>query len=276
MASHTTRISGRQQLVDYCLRRLGAPVIEINVDGSQIEDRLDDALQLFSEFHFDGVERVFLKYQMTQEDINNGYVVMKSTNSGFRSADRNIAATEEGVTENVPMEDLITSVVRVFQLRNTSIGMFDIRYQYALNGLYSFGSFDLQHYAMIQQYLSLLSDILTPEKELEFSRVTNKLTFPMTLRQEFNAGDYLVIECFRVLDPRIYPEIYSDRLLKRYMTALIKRQWGENLSKFEGVTLPGGVTFNGRRMIDEAQTEIDKIEEQIINEFELPPNFMVG
>ena len=98
----------------------------------------------------------------------------------------------------------------------------------------------------------------------------------MTLRQEFNAGDYLVIECFRVLDPRIYPEIYSDRLLKRYMTALIKRQWGENLSKFEGVTLPGGVTFNGQRMIDEAQTEIDKIEEQIINEFELPPNFMVG
>ena len=276
MASHTTRISGRQQLVDYCLRRLGAPVIEINVDGSQIEDRLDDALQLFSEFHFDGVERVFLKYQMTQEDINNGYVVMKSTNSGFRSADRNIAATEEGVTENVPMEDLITSVVRVFQLRNTSIGMFDIRYQYALNELYSFGTFDLQHYSMIQQYLSLLSDILTPEKELEFSRVTNKLTFPMTLRQEFNAGDYLVIECFRVLDPRIYPEIYSDRLLKRYMTALIKRQWGENLSKFEGVTLPGGVTFNGRRMIDEAQTEIDKIEEQIINEFELPPNFMVG
>ena len=276
MASHTTRISGRQQLVDYCLRRLGAPVIEINVDGSQIEDRLDDALQLFSEFHFDGVERVFLKYQMTQEDINNGYIVMKSTNSGFRSADRNIAATEEGVTENVPMEDLITSVVRVFQLRNTSIGMFDIRYQYALNELYSFGTFDLQHYSMIQQYLSLLSDILTPEKELEFSRVTNKLTFPMTLRQEFNAGDYLVIECFRVLDPRIYPEIYSDRLLKRYMTALIKRQWGENLSKFEGVTLPGGVTFNGRRMIDEAQTEIDKIEEQIINEFELPPNFMVG
>jgi hypothetical protein len=276
MASHTTRISGRQQLVDYCLRRLGAPVIEINVDGSQIEDRLDDALQLFSEFHFDGVERVFLKYQMTQEDINNGYIVMKSTNSGFRSADRNIAATEEGVTENVPMEDLITSVVRVFQLRNTSIGMFDIRYQYALNELYSFGTFDLQHYSMIQQYLSLLSDILTPEKELEFSRVTNKLTFPMTLRQEFNPGDYLVIECFRVLDPRIYPEIYSDRLLKRYMTALIKRQWGENLSKFEGVTLPGGVTFNGRRMIDEAQTEIDKIEEQIINEFELPPNFMVG
>lgn len=276
MASHTTRISGRQQLVDYCLRRLGAPVIEINVDGSQIEDRLDDALQLFSEFHFDGVERVFLKYQMTQEDIQNGYIVMKATNQGFRSADRNMSATEAGVTETVPMEDLITSVVRVFQLRNTSIGMFDIRYQYALNELYSFGTFDLQHYAMIQQYLSLLSDILTPEKELEFSRVTNKLTFPMTLSREFHPGDYLIIECFRVLDPRIYPEIYNDRLLKRYMTALIKRQWGENLSKFEGVTLPGGVTFNGRRMIDEAQSEIDKIEEQIINEFELPPNFMVG
>jgi len=276
MASHTTRISGRQQLVDYCLRRLGAPVIEINVDGSQIEDRLDDALQLFSEFHFDGVERVFLKYQMTQEDINNGYVLMKSSNTGFNEADRNIAATEAGITEDIPMEDLITSVVRVFQLRNTSIGMFDIRYQYALNELYSFGSFDVQHYAMIQQYLSLLSDILTPEKELEFSRVTNKLTFPMTLKQEFSPGDYLVIECFRVLDPRIYTEIYNDRLLKRYMTALVKRQWGENLTKFEGITLPGGVTFNGQRMIAEAQEELNKIEEQIINEFELPPNFMVG
>lgn len=276
MASHTTRISGRQQLIDYCLRRLGAPVIEINVDGSQIEDRLDDALQLFSEFHFDGVERVYLKYQITDEDIENGYILMKSTNSGFKSSDRNIAAVESGITENVPMEDLITSVIRVFQLRNTSIGMFDIRYQYALNELYSFGSFDLQHYSMIQQYLTLLSDILTPEKEVEFSRVTNKLSFPMTLRKEFRAGDYLIIECFRVLDPRVYPEIYSDRLLKRYTTALIKRQWGENLSKFEGVTLPGGVTFNGKRMIDEAQSEIDKIEEQVINEFELPPNFMVG
>ena len=98
----------------------------------------------------------------------------------------------------------------------------------------------------------------------------------MTLTRDFNAGDYLIIECFRVLDPRIYPEIYNDRLLKRYMTAMIKRQWGENLSKFEGITLPGGVSFNGQRMIDEAQQELDKIEEIIISEFELPPNFMVG
>ena len=270
------KITRRQQLVDYCLRRLGAPVIEINVDGSQIEDRLDDALQLFSEYHFDGVERIFLKYQITQTDIDNGYIEMKASNTGFDSSHRNITATEAGISETVPMEDLIASVLRVFQLRNTSVGMFDIRYQYALNELYTFGSFDLQNYAMIQQHLSLLSDILTPEKEIEFSRVTNKITFPMTLTRDFNAGDYLIIECFRVLDPRIYPEIYNDRLLKRYMTAMIKRQWGENLSKFEGITLPGGVSFNGQRMIDEAQQELDKIEEIIISEFELPPNFMVG
>lgn len=270
------RLTGRQQLVDYCLRRLGAPVVEINVDGSQIEDRLDDAMQLFSEFHFDGVEKVYLKYQLKQEDIDNGYIVMKAENTGFDDSDRNVTATEAGVTETVALEDLITSVIRVFQLRNTSIGMFDIRYQYALNELYTFGSFDLQNYAMIQQYLNLISDILTPEKQIEFSRVTNKITFPMTLRQEFHAGDYIIIECYRVLDPRIYPEIYNDRLLKKYTTALIKRQWGENLSKFEGITMPGGVTFNGKRMIDEAQAELDKIEEQIINEFELPPNFIVG
>ena len=240
------KLTERQQLVDYCLRRLGAPVIEINVDGSQVEDRLDDALQLFSEFHFDGVEKVYLKYVLQQADIDNGYVLLKASNTGFNSTDRNITATESGVSETIPMEDLITSVVRVFQLRNTSIGMFDIRYQYALNELYTFGSFDLQNYAMIQQYLNLLSDILTPEKQIEFSRVTNKITFPMTLRKQFKAGDYLIIECYRVLDPRIYPEIYNDRLLKKYTTALIKRQWGENLSKFEGVTLPGGVTFNGK------------------------------
>jgi len=270
------KLTGRQQLVDYCLRRLGAPVIEINVDGEQVEDRLDDAMQLFSEFHFDGVEKVYLKYVMKQEDIDNGYILLKASNTGFNSNDRNTTATEAGVSETIPMEDLITSVIRVFQLRNTSIGMFDIRYQYALNELYTFGSFDLQNYAMIQQYLNLLSDILTPEKQIEFSRVTNKITFPMTLRREFSPGDYLVIECYRVLDARIYPEIYNDRLLKKYTTALIKRQWGENLSKFEGVTLPGGVTFNGRRMIEEAQQEIDKIEQQIISEFELPVDFAVG
>lgn len=270
------KLTGRQQLVDYCLRRLGAPVIEINVDGEQVEDRLDDAMQLFSEFHFDGVEKVYLKYIMKQEDIDNGYILLKASNTGFNSNDRNTTATEAGVSETIPMEDLITSVIRVFQLRNTSIGMFDIRYQYALNELYTFGSFDLQNYAMIQQYLNLLSDILTPEKQIEFSRVTNKITFPMTLRREFSPGDYLVIECYRVLDARIYPEIYNDRLLKKYTTALIKRQWGENLSKFEGVTLPGGVTFNGRRMIEEAQQEIDKIEQQIISEFELPVDFTVG
>ena len=155
------RLTGRQQLIDYCLRKLGAPVIEINVDGSQIEDRLDDALQLFSEFHFDGVEKVYLKYQLKQEDIDNGYITMKASNTGFADADRNVTATESGVSETVPLEDLIASVIRVFQLRNTSIGMFDIRYQYALNELYTFGSFDLQNYAMIQQYLNLISDILT-------------------------------------------------------------------------------------------------------------------
>lgn len=272
------RLTGRQQLIDYCMRRLGAPVVEINVDGSQVEDRVDDALQLFSEYHFDGVEKIYLKYELTQEDIDNGFIEMKAKNTGFDSKDRNITVEElgPGIQETIPMEDLITSVIRIFQLRNTSFGMFDIRYQYALNELYSFGSFDIQNYAMMQQYMSLLSDILTPEKQIEFSRVTNKIYFPMTLKREFRAGNPIVIECYRVLDPRKYPEIYNDRLLKRYITALVKRQWGENLSKFEGIQMPGGVTFNGQRMIQEAQEEITKIEEQIINEFELPVDFAVG
>jgi len=272
------KLSGRQQLIDYCMRRLGAPVIEINVDGSQIEDRLDDALQLFSEYHFDGVERVFLRYTLNAQDIERGYIEMKSSNTGFEEKDRFIQSTEAriGGPISIPMEELITSVLRVFQIRGTTLGMFDIRYQFALNELYQFGSFDIQNYAMIQQYTQLLSDILTPEKQIEFSRVTNRLHINSGLNQEFTAGDVIVMECWRILDPRAYPEIYNDRLLKRYMTALIKRQWGENLSKFEGIQLPGGVTFNGQRMIQEAQEEITRIEEQIINEFELPPNFEVG
>ena len=270
------RLTGRQQLVDYCLRRLGAPVVEINVDGSQIEDRLDDAMQLFSEFHFDGVEKVYLKYQLKQEDIDNGYIVMKAENTGFDDSDRNVTATEAGVTETVALEDLITSVIRVFQLRNTSIGMFDIRYQYALNELYTFGSFDLQNYAMIQQYLNLISDILTPEKQIEFSRGTNKITFPMTLRQEFHAGDYIIIECYRVLDPRIYPEIYNDRLLKKYTTALIKRQWGGNMKKFDGMTLPGGIKFSGQQIYNEAQEEIETLEKEMIMNYSIPVTDMIG
>ena len=245
--------TSRQTLKDYALRRLGAPVIDINVDDSQVEDALDDALQFFAEYHFDGVEKVYLKHQVTSSDITNGYLDMDSIDSN------------------------VISVIKMFNLSVNSVNMFDVSYQLALNDF--FGTFTpgtLTNYTITKQHLEMLEDILDPEKNVRFSRVTNKLYGDFSWDDDLDAGDYLVIEAYSVLDPETYTEIYNDRLLKKYITALIKRAWGNNLSKFEGVQLPGGVQFNGQRILEEAMAEIEKIEEEVQDKYELPPDFMVG
>ena len=245
--------TSRQTLKDYALRRLGAPVIDINVDDSQVEDALDAALQFFAEYHFDGVEKVYLKHQVTSSDITNGYLDMDSIDSN------------------------VISVIKMFNLSVNSVNMFDVSYLLALNDF--FGTFTpctLTNYTITKQHLEMLEDILDPEKNVRFSRVTNKLYGDFSWDDDLDAGDYLVIEAYSVLDPETYTEIYNDRLLKKYITALIKRAWGNNLSKFEGVQLPGGVQFNGQRILEEAMAEIEKIEEEVQDKYELPPDFMVG
>lgn len=243
----------RQQLKDYALRRLGAPVIDINVDDSQVEDLVDDALQFFAEYHFDGVEQTYIKHLITSTNITNGYI---------------------------DMNDIDTNVVSVTKMFTWSIhttNMFDVSYQLALSDF--FGTFtpgSLSNYTINKQHIEMLGDILDPEKNIRFSRVTNKLYGDFDWSEDVTEGDYLVIEAYTALDPETYTEIYNDRLLKRYLTALIKRAWGNNLSKFEGVQLPGGVQFNGQKILDEAREEIDKIEELVQDRYELPPDFMVG
>jgi len=275
-------INSREKLKDYCLRALGAPVVEINLADEQIEDRLDDALRFFSEYHFDGVEKVYLKYQVTSTDISRGYIELKSDNrkavgGGLENSDAIIDATEEGRTdEDVLIENLITSVTRIFPFTQQSVGMFDIRYQYALNDLYTFGTIDLVQYDLTQQYLTLLRQFLSPDKSVRFSRVQNRLYIDMNWAQQVAAGMYLIIECYRILDPRIYPEVYEDRLLKRYATALFKKQWGVNLSKYSGIKLPGDITLRGTEIASEATTEIDNLEKEIISKYELPADFMMG
>lgn len=272
----------RQELIDYCLRKLGHPVIEINVDEQQLDDRIDEALQFFSEYHFDGVEKVYLKYQVQQQDIDNGYVSMTS-NSNFISGtgasgqnESTMAITETGLSGSVNIDDLITSVLQVFHFSSGTINMFDVRYQYALNDLYTFGTIELVHYTITQQYLSLLRQMLSPEKAIRFSRRNNKLYIDMKWQRELKPGDYLIIEAYRVLDPRVYPEIYDDMLLKKYATALFKRQWGANLSKFNGIQMLGNVTFNGTQLYAEAIREIEEIEATVQSKWELPPDFIVG
>jgi hypothetical protein len=276
------RPSSRQQLIEYCLRSLGFPVIEINVDEQQLDDRVDEALQFFSEYHFDGVEKVYLKYQVQQQDIENGYISMTANNtfiSGTGASGQNESSmtfTETGLSGNVNIEDLITSVIQVFHFSMGTINMFDVRYQYALNDLYTFGTIELIHYTITQQYLALLRQMLAPEKAIRFTRRNNKLYIDMKWQRDVKVGDYLVIEAYRVLDPRVYPEIYNDMLLKKYTTALIKRQWGANLSKFNGIQMLGGVTFNGLQLYNDAIREIQEIESTVQSKWELPPDFIMG
>jgi hypothetical protein len=278
-------IDTRQKLVDYCLRQLGAPVVEINVDDEQINDRTEDAMRYMSEYHFDGVERVYLKYKLTQADIDRKYLLLESDNSNSLSYDdRYQTITEAGLTGGtpehlsggvVPIDNLITSVTGIFHISQQTIDMFDVRYQYALNDLYTFGTIDMVQYDLTQQYLSLLRQYLSPEKKVNFSRVTNKLEIYMDWKI-VRPGAYLILDCYRILDPRIHTEIYEDRMLKKYLTALIKRQWGTNMSKYSGIKLPGDVTLRGVDITNEAEKEIDEIEKEIITKYELPVDFMMG
>lgn len=262
--------SSRESLIQYSLRQLGAPVVDINVDWQQCEDRLDDALQYFTERHFDGVEKVFFKYQLTSTDIANKYIDTES-----------ILSPNEA---DGPTGKQIVSVVKVMQFGAFSnINMFDVRYQLALtdyfginrnlSGTYSMG---LASYDSTKRYIQLIQDMFQPEKAIEFSKVTNRLYLDMNWSEEAVAGNWICILAYAALDPEKYTEIFNDRYLKRYVTALIKRQWGANMSKFDGVALPGGVVMRGGQIYTEAINEIARIEEDVLRSYELPVDFMTG
>lgn len=243
--------TSRQGLIDYCLRKLGHPVIEINVDDDQLEDRIDEALGFYREFHYDAVELVYLKHQITQTDIDNQYL---------------------------SISDAVTGVTKIFPFSNrtTGINIFDIRYQILINDLYSLMSTDLIYYSQVRQHLELINMMLIGQKPIRFNRHMNRLFIDMDWEEDVDVGDFIVIECYRILDPDTYTDVYNDRILKKYAAALIKRQWGANLKKFSGVQLPGGVQLNGQVIFDEAMQEIKEIEEETRNTYELPVDMFVG
>lgn len=270
--------ASRETLKEYCLRKLGYPVVQINVDDSQIEDRLDDALQFFAEYHFDGVEKVYMRKQITQTDMDRGYIDLTEPTIADTSTNPQIVSAPA----LDPDGQGVISVIKVFQLYDTlgGTGMFDARYQIALNDLYGLRtntySQSMITYSMTRSHMQMLQDLLTPEKTLEYSRVTNRIYVNMDWTQQSYLGQYMMFEAYKVLDPEIYTDIYNDRVLKKYCTALIKQQWGLNMMKFNGVELPGGITLNGQQIYNEATTEIDKIESDIQSKYELPPQFFVG
>lgn len=243
--------TSRQGLIDWCLRRLGAPVIEVNLDDDQVEDRIDEALQFYREYHYDAIEQVYLKHEVTQADIDNQYI---------------------------ELNDAITGVSRVlpFTSRTRGIDLFDVRYQILLNDIYSIQSTDIIYYTQVMTQLQLLNDLLVGEKPIRFNRHQNRLHIDMDWGLDIVAGEFIIVECFRVLDPETYPDIYNDIYLKRYATALIKMQWGNNLKKFEGVQLPGGVTLNGQRIYDEAFEEAEAVRQEVDSRYQLPVDFFTG
>jgi len=242
-------INNRDEFKAYCLRKLGAPVIEINVDDDQVEDRVTEALNFYWDYHFDGMEKVYYKYEVTQTDIYNHYITMP---------------------------DNIRGVVNLFpvgQSLNTN-NLFNIRYQIALNDLYTLTSVSMVPYYMALQHVQFLEQILVGMQPFRYNRIINKLYLDMDWSL-VNEGDYLIIEAYQVIDPNVYTKGYNERLLQNYATALIKEQWGANLSKFSGMQLPGGVTFNGDKILSDAVAERKELE-KVIYDSSLPIADMIG
>lgn len=271
--------SSRQELIDYCLRRLGAPVLEINVDDDQIDDLVDDALQYFYERHYDGVERMYLKYKITQDDINRGSA--KGINGvGIKTT----TATSEGNIFNfyessnyIQVPDSIIGIEKVFKFDTSSIsaGMFSIKYQLFLNDLYYFNSVELLQYSMVKSYLEDIDFLLSTDKQIRFNKRQNRLYLDIDWGAQA-VGKFIIIDCYRILDPNDFTKIYNDSFLKKYLTALIKKQWGQNLIKFRGVKLPGGIELNGREIYEDAVRELDDIKQRMTLEYELPPYDFIG
>jgi hypothetical protein len=241
----------RASLKDWCLRQLGFPVIEINVDDDQVDDRIDEALQYFQQFHFDGVERWYTKHQVTQENKDNQYIP---------------------ITEN------IIGVTRIFPVgsTNASVNMFDLRYQLRLHELYDFTSTSYVNYVLTMQHIRTLDMLFSGETPIRFNRHTDKLRIDWDWTNDIEVGEWIIIEGYIIVDPNTYNDVYNDMMLKRLATAYIKRQWGANMSKFAGMQLPGGITMNGIQIYQDAIQEIKELEDKIRDTFEEPPVFILG
>ena len=319
--------NSRSTLIDYSLRALGHPVIEINVDDEQLDDRCDEALQFYQHYHQDAIEKVFLKHKVTGSTLtlttatagnfNSGEKITGGTsgatatvhpdtsgnkiiytilthkdeipfvaNEVITGKDSNTTATISSITigdmenEYIPVPELVTDVIRLMPIRETfgTNNLFDIKYQMHLNDMFSLGYLgSLLEYSMAQQYLSTLDVVIdSDDKFTSFDRHKDQLRIDMAWQEEVKIGDYLVVEAYRIIDPDTFTDVYNDYYLKKYFTALVKKQWGMNLLKFEGMQMPGGVQFNGRQLFDDATQELERLEEEVRLNWEQPVDFYVG
>ena len=275
--------SSREGLIDYAKRQLGFPVLEINVADEQFQDLLDDAIQVYQERHYDGIVRMYLKYKITQEDIDRGEARGGDKNAGITTTTGTSTvglSTTFNFEENqnyLQMPPSVIGVNQIFKIRSDTVydGLFNIKYQLFLNDLYQFGSIDLLQYSMVQTYLEDITFLLNPDMKFRFNIRQDRLYIDTDFKT-INVGDHFVIDCFRILDPNDFTKVYNDQFLKRYFTALCKKQWGQNLIKFQGVQLPGGIQLNGRQIYDDGVRELDEIRAKMATDYEMPPLDMIG
>ena len=275
--------SSRQGSIDYAKRQLGFPVLEINVADEQFSDLLDDAVQVYQERHYDGIVRMYLKYKITQDDIDRGQARGGDTTLGITTTTATSTvglSTTFDLEENsnyIQMPPSVIGVNQIFKIRSDTVydGLFNIRYQLFLNDLYAFGSVDLLQYSMVQTYLEDISFLLNPDMRYRFNIRQDRLYIDTDF-DVLNVNDFFVIDCFRILDPDDFTRVYNDPFLKRYFTALCKKQWGQNLIKFQGVQLPGGIQLNGRQIYDDGVRELDEIRAKMATDYEMPPLDMIG
>ena len=276
--------SSREGLIDYAKRQLGFPVLEINVADEQFQDLLDDAIQIYQERHYDGIARMYLKYKITQDDIDRGQARGGDSTLGITTTTTTSTvglSTTFDLEENnnyIQMPPSVIGVNQIFKVRSDTVydGLFNIRYQLFLNDLYAFGSIDLLQYSMVQTKLEDITFLLNPNVRYRFNIRQDRLYIDVDWAAAVNVDDYFVIDCFRVLDPNDFTRVYNDPFLKRYFTALCKKQWGMNLIKFQGVQLPGGIQLNGRQIYDDGVRELDEIRAKMSSDYEMPPLDMIG
>jgi hypothetical protein len=245
------KITSREKFKEYILRRLGAPVIDINVDDEQIEDRIDDALLKYRDYHFDGMQHVYYPYQLTQTDITNQYITLP--------------------------EDFV-GVTRIFDINDSygAMNLFNIRYQLHLNELFNISSVSVTPYVVAMRHIEFLEEVFVGKKPIRYNRNTDKLYIDMAWNDDTVAGQFIMIDGYREVSPEENPDVWDEPWLRQYATQLVKRQWGEHLKLYEGMNLPGGITFNGQKIWDEAQEEIQKLEDTVINDYSLPVTDMIG
>lgn len=271
--------STRAEFTDYCLRKLGAPVLEINVDDDQVDDLIDDAIQFFQEYHFDGIERMYLKHKLTADDIAR----FKESNQNTLGPNDNPPPTTDDSWEErnnfLQVPDHVIGISQVWGLTSSTIrgSLFSVEYRLFLDDLYSFGSVDLLNYYMVKQYLETIDMVINSGSLVGFRFNKRQDRLYIDVDPSFLTEDnYLIIECHRALNPASWTQVWNDSFLKKYATALIKRQWGQNMIKFNNVQLPGGVTMNGRQLFEDGNTEVLALEEKMMTHYQLPPLDMIG